>query len=56
MSIYQIICNSKADFPLKGENLLVGENTFIVLKTKIALRIPRLNLYFVNVVVQTEGK
>lgn len=52
--VIQIVCNTKEDFPLKGETLLVGNKKLPVISSKVAHRIVRSKktvMYFVNVLV-----
>lgn len=50
--VYQIICNTKKDFPAKGENFAVGNLVFKVQSAKVSYHAKRLNVYFVNVHVE----
>ncbi len=50
--VFQIICNTKNDFPVKGENFIANNQVFKVQSAKVSYHAKRLGVYFVNVHVE----
>lgn len=47
--VVQVICKSKNDFPLQGENFKFKDKLYPVKKSKISLKLKK--HYFVNVIL-----